>query len=240
MAMPMFERVLGATTSEDVDAALRAATHEIGFRSFSGALVPNPGRDNESRWFAFHDMPRGYVELRDRGYWDLSQVHRDPVLRHVKARNSPITWSQGTYVDAGSADLWDIQAGFGLKAGIAFATHLPNGRHFVLGGETDRPQDVLGSDGEVMTAKLVMLHFAAQEAVEGLYRPNVQAREDTLTLREIEVLKWACEGKSTWETSVILAVSEHTAANHLRHAIAKLGCSSKTHAVVKAMRAGWV
>jgi DNA-binding CsgD family transcriptional regulator len=59
-----------------------------------------------------------------------------------------------------------------------------------------------------------------------------------LTSREKEVLRWTAEGKTSYEISQILDVSERTVNFHVNNAVAKLGTSNKTQAAVKATALG--
>ncbi|MFC5584726.1 LuxR C-terminal-related transcriptional regulator [Nitratireductor kimnyeongensis] len=68
-----------------------------------------------------------------------------------------------------------------------------------------------------------------------LYR---QGETPRLTPREKECLQWAAFGKSEWEVSQILGISEHTAEKHLLNAKTKLGASNRVHAVAEAIRCG--
>jgi len=61
-----------------------------------------------------------------------------------------------------------------------------------------------------------------------------------LTQRETECLTWTANGKTSWEISVILGVSESTATFHLRNAATKLKASNRTHAAVKALHLGLI
>ena len=54
---------------------------------------------------------------------------------------------------------------------------------------------------------------------------------EPLTKRELECLKWCAVGKSYWETSVILEISERTVNFHMASVRDKLGASSNAHAV---------
>lgn len=58
---------------------------------------------------------------------------------------------------------------------------------------------------------------------------------EKLSKRELQVLSWAAAGKSCWETSQILDLSEKTVDGYLRAVYRKLHCSNKTHAVAVAM-----
>lgn len=59
-----------------------------------------------------------------------------------------------------------------------------------------------------------------------------------LTPREREVLTWAAAGKSAWETSTILGISEATVITHLENIRRKLNVANPTQAVVAALRSG--
>lgn len=59
-----------------------------------------------------------------------------------------------------------------------------------------------------------------------------------LTERERECLIWIAQGKTSWEASVILGISESTTTFHLRNAVLKLKASNRTHAVAKALQSG--
>src|ERR1043166_8798979 len=61
-----------------------------------------------------------------------------------------------------------------------------------------------------------------------------------LTLREREVLQWIAAGKSSWDVSVILGISERTVNWLISRAGRKLNAVNRTHAVVNAIRAGQI
>lgn len=60
----------------------------------------------------------------------------------------------------------------------------------------------------------------------------------TLTQRELDVLHWASEGKSAWEIGAILAITERTVKFHLSNIYRKFNVSTRTQAVVYAVRNG--
>lgn len=65
-------------------------------------------------------------------------------------------------------------------------------------------------------------------------------KDQTLTPRELECLKWAALGKTGADTAKILTVSEATVAFHLKNAISKMHAASKAHAVALALSRGWI
>ena len=69
-------------------------------------------------------------------------------------------------------------------------------------------------------------------------RQRKQPGRARLSAREREVLLWTSAGKSCWEISVILNVSEQTVRFHTAQIRAKLNASNTTHAVVRALQHG--
>jgi len=60
--------------------------------------------------------------------------------------------------------------------------------------------------------------------------------EKMLTMREIEVLQWAANGKTSSEIGSILSISDHTVNTYMNAAMRKLDCVNRTQLVAKALR----
>lgn len=80
------------------------------------------------------------------------------------------------------------------------------------------------------------------EAVKGIFNQNLTkhkaAKNMKLTSRELEVLKWIEQGKSTWDISKILNRSERVIKWHVKNFMRKLSAQNRTHAVAIALRHG--
>jgi NarL family two-component system response regulator LiaR len=63
---------------------------------------------------------------------------------------------------------------------------------------------------------------------------------DYVSERELEVLKLAAKGMSNKEIAAQLALSVRTVQSHLGHIFDKLGVSSRTEAVLRALKEGWL
>lgn len=209
---------------------------QLGFDTVSAsAIVDRP--DTGSEFVAVHNTPLAFEQT----FEDLSIGRRDPVMQHCKRHTVPIVWSQKTYLDQGSIDLWDAQAQFGYRNGIAMALHLPEGRHFFLGVDRDQP---LPSDRTELTrlvADLQLFAVHAQDtAMRVLISEALQPERPALTPRELDVLRWTMEGKTAWEVGQLLNIAERTTVQHLQNAMKKLQCNSKHQAVLKALRLGLI
>jgi len=72
--------------------------------------------------------------------------------------------------------------------------------------------------------------------VEGSAPQDAPAPE--LSAREREVLLWAAQGKTAWETSAILGISPKTVEFHLSNCGKKLGTATKAQTILAAARKG--
>lgn len=61
-----------------------------------------------------------------------------------------------------------------------------------------------------------------------------------LTPRESECLRWCSKGKTNWEISRILGLSERTVEHYLSRANRKLGTTTRSQAVAKALKDGLI
>ena len=64
--------------------------------------------------------------------------------------------------------------------------------------------------------------------------------DDALTDREIEVLRYVSAGNSNKIIAAQLNISEHTVKGHLKSILSKLGANDRTHAVMIAMKRGFI
>jgi DNA-binding NarL/FixJ family response regulator len=62
--------------------------------------------------------------------------------------------------------------------------------------------------------------------------------QESLSEREIEVLRLVAEGNSNKEIGIRLSITEQTAKAHMKRIIAKLGANDRTHAVTLALARG--
>jgi DNA-binding CsgD family transcriptional regulator len=62
----------------------------------------------------------------------------------------------------------------------------------------------------------------------------------SLTPRERECLQWVAAGKTDWEISQILSISEQTVHGYVQNALAKLGARTRAQAVALAIHASQI
>jgi DNA-binding CsgD family transcriptional regulator len=206
--------------------------HKMNFGLVTAALaVDTPGET------PFFDMVGNTPEAFLQTSRDMGVVKRDPIIARMRSSGVPFTYNQSFYVNAKAGDLWEAQAEFGYRTGIAMAMHLPGGRHFLLG--VDR-HEALPEDDAALTRLVADLQLLAAHAQETAVRVLLPAQKplapvEKLTAREREVLQWCKDGKTVWEAAKILGISEYTARFHVRNAIRKLGVSGIKTAILRAL-----
>ena len=231
-----YQSVLESRSRDDFLGEIVRFAKQLGFSTVSATSVIDLFL-GEPEFITIDNTPSSYLDV----FEDAGRARRDPVMQHCKHQSVPIIWNQATYVGAGLADQWDVQARFGYRTGIAMALHLPEGRHFFMG--VDRDQALPSDRSEVtrMVADLQLFAVHAQEAAVRIMMPTAQdPRLPTLTPRETESLRWTMDGKTAWEVGNILGISERTAVLHVNNAMHKLNCVNKHQAVLKALRLGLI
>lgn len=195
-------------------------------------VIDPPGPAERPTFISLGNTPEPYLQASR----DAADSARDPVIRRLKSLSVPFVYDQGMYTAAGAGDLWEMQAAFGYKTGVAVALHLPDYRHFLLGVDRDQPLPRNERQLTRLMADLQLLAVHAQHAACRLMVPVEAAATPELTPREVEILRWTMEGKTAWGVGAILGVTEATVNFHLRNVFRKLGASSKHQAVLKALK----
>ena len=107
-----------------------------------------------------------------------------------------------------------------------------------------RGQQLVDAIRDVCAGEVVLDPHVARKVVQwfsSLSRGHrAENGGDYLSERELEVLKLAAKGMSNKEIAGQLALSVRTVQSHLGHIFDKLGVSSRTEAVLHALKAGWL
>ncbi|MCQ4085300.1 response regulator transcription factor [Saccharibacillus sp. JS10] len=70
--------------------------------------------------------------------------------------------------------------------------------------------------------------------------PASEPENDTLTIREREILRQVASGLTNREAGEVLGISEHTVKNHLKNILQKLQLQNRVQLTRYAMEKGWV
>lgn len=218
----------------DLERRLVAVAHAMEFPIISGALIRGRLHDAGVQIASLGNTPPGFVDIAK----DLAETRRDPVMAKLMKVPTPIIYDQSTYVTAGAGELWEAQAPFGYKTGIAVKLHLPGDKHFLLGVDREDPLPPSGPERMRVIGALQLLAVHTVTVADRLLSPKLTCSLPHLTNREMDVLTWTARGKTAWEVAALLRLGEKTVNFHLRNVMLKLGVKSKHHAVLKCIAAG--
>lgn len=164
-----------------------------------------------------------YPEPWQRRYSDSGYLDIDPTAIHGRRSQTAIVWSDAVFQDAGQ--MWSEARSFDLKVGIAQSTFGGNGSVSMLtlsrSGTPFTPTE-LSKNGPYIR----WLADLAHGALSGTFLLGTD--QDTpslgLTVREIEILKWMADGKTSNDTAGILNLSVATVNFHMKNAISSRPC----------------
>ncbi len=155
----------------------------------------------------------------------------DPVAKENFTHFRLQRWSDTYKVQGPPPEFISLAEDFGLRDGYTHGARNYNateGSLFSLSGNTmehNKRTDAI--------LKLIVPHF--HQALVRVVDHDNRKNRVPLSSREREVLNWIKEGKSTWEISIILGVSERTVKFHVCNVMRKLDAVTRTHAVAIAI-----
>jgi len=161
---------------------------------------------------------------------------KDPVVKFTYEFYRTHFWSEAVEAFNGSEqiDLMDRATDFGLNYGVSSGVNGERfrGSIFSFSARQDRFD---GRHKKVLDIIIPHIHQALVRASDRTARLDAQ-----LSKREKEVLVWMKEGKTNWEISSILLISERTVKFHVQNIERKLNAVNKAHAIAIAFDSGLV
>lgn len=167
----------------------------------------------------------------------VQQYHEiDPVLQWGRTSTAPLIWSEPLFAEV-PAFRAEAMA-YGLCHGWSQAVHDALGvRGMVSLARASAPL----TPQEVQVKQLAMSALARRAHVQLLTQVRSQLQDALgapLTARELEVLRWAADGKAAQDTAEILGIQLTTVRHHIHHATRKLQTTNVTAAVFRALALG--
>lgn len=169
-------------------------------------------------------------------YQEHNYVVIDPTVAFCLRESTVLTWSaQRLGTDSTFGEHADS---FGVSQGCSVGCRSSDGSFGML--TFARSKDEI-SPGEVkaLNERLFWLaNFVHSAASQTLVPEMVETTLNGLTKREVEILKWTAEGKTSPEIGRILGLTERTINFHIFNAARKLNTSNRTQTVVRAAMLG--
>ena len=199
---------------------------------FLGASSDLPDRMS---WFSTYD--EGYMAVYLRDFTPL----RDRAFQLCFRRLLPLDWAEIRRADESVESIHAIAERFGVgRHGVSIPIREPGVGDAMFSINFDCEDRHWN---EVRSSLVNEVHLFAHYfhlRMKNVIAAQSVTSEFDLSPREREVLQWAAEGKTSWETAQLLRVSESAVNLYTSNAMQKLRAKTKTQAVAIAVRNGVV
>lgn len=178
------------------------------------------------------NYPAEWLEL----YTTKEYYKVDPITIENFSRYKLQYWADTYKRYQSPRDFICVAEDFGLRNGYTHGARNPDrnrGSIFTISGNSIKRSHRT----EVILERVVPHFHQAFVRIVSQHRTNDKYN---LSSREKEVLKWIKEGKSRWDISVILCISERTVKYHISNIMQKLDAVSRTHALAIAIEQGLI
>jgi LuxR family transcriptional regulator, quorum-sensing system regulator BjaR1 len=218
-----------AGSADEVTKTVLSVVKPFGFTQVLAGIIPLPGMSAQQQIanVVLHKWPEQWSQR----YFSQGYLFDDPTIQRVTTSTEPFLWSAlaRSYRDRPSAkrimgEAREFDLGFGFT--VPMLTLDGQSAGFSIASDRgELPPQYRGS--------LQMLAIYAFGRALSLADTPPAVK---LTPRETDVLQWIAEGKSDWEISKILHVSEHLVDKMARQIRIKFGAANRTQAVAQALR----
>lgn len=239
------ERVLKARSLDELKQLTSAFAGAMGFQSHGYAVrLLQPASSGRGTYHYFHDYRNEWGAT----YAALDRpeaAQSDARIVHARTGLPAISWNtrgQFGYIRPMPALIRrarrqvQVAGEFDMTAGITIPSWSRGVDWAFMTFSTNATYDL--SELGRCTASSVYFVNCLQASLDRLLR-NWQA-VPRLSARECEVLHWSAIGKTSWEISMILRISERTVNFHLQRAAAKLQVKGRRAACARALALGLI
>lgn len=219
-------------STEQLKSLIQTLVVSLGFDSYA-FLIQHPVPFTRPRIFLHSTYPKAWItRYEQKNYYAV-----DPVLVLCQQPGRGVEWSSDLFSAAG--ELWKEAQEHGLNSGFscsAMASNRAIGILSIASRQADKTQ-------HLHTELEVKLHFLAELSLRSLQRfsdDTLMVLKNDFSQRELEILKWTAEGKTSAEISLILAISQHTVNFHQKNMQKRFNVSNKTQIACYAAAIGLI
>jgi len=216
----------------ELKSLLQTHIEALGFDAFA-FLVQHPVPFTRPRIFLFSTYPEKWLKR----YESQNFYAIDPILVLCQQPGRGVEWTQDVFAEAGA--FWAEANAAGLQSGFSCSAMASNRAIGILSISSQRS----GQTQQRRVQLEVQLHFLAELSLRVLDRLNDSSMvvlSNDFSQRELEILKWTAEGKTSVEISLILAISEHTVNFHQKNMQKRFNVSNKTQIACYAAAIGLI
>ncbi|WP_142849077.1 LuxR family transcriptional regulator [Telmatospirillum sp. J64-1] len=232
-----------AETAEEVFRLFQTHVAALGFDKsiFGGATNDELFKDRFEISLPAPILVNNYPEDWTKHYLQNDYARFDPVIAMMPRQWGPLVWrdiAKKDHITRKQKRLLRESEDAGLRNGVSLPMRGPDGETFVISLASEHAGDLDLAQNLPQLRVIAAQFFFSFMDLWAARRPEPQSV--SLTRREQECLQWSARGKSAWDISVILNISEATVRFHLSNAFSKLGAGNRVSAIVRALRWGLI
>jgi len=228
------EDIKRAEKPDELMAILAKVGAQFGFnKACAVTSIPHTHQDFERYSYA-ERWPAGWHER----YLERQYLNSDPVIKRLRRSTQPFAWHEVAVdrsKEAAARAIMDEATEFDLLTGFNVPIQSLKGQLATVMFAGDR-FEVAWEDRPAILLIAIYAHDKMRE-IMGV-RPLHPDQQRPLTPREIEVLKWTAEGKTSQDIADILSVSLPTVQSHITNLCRKLDVVTRAQATARAIRWG--
>jgi LuxR family quorum sensing-dependent transcriptional regulator len=236
MMFDFIQTIEGISSEEQAFAELTKVTDFFGLDSFAISGIPEP-HENIDPYILVNGWPDEWAQR----YMENHYVRVDPVIQRTLLSDNAFVWSdelQKVNVDRKGMDFMHEAVDFGFVDGFSVPIHSIRGFRAIV-TYASRQVDLSSEARGALHMISIYAHNKIKELKTG-GKTNLSERSVNLTPREKECISWCSEGKTAWEISTILGISERTVSHTLENAQRKMNTTNRTQLVAETLRAGLI
>lgn len=231
----LVQKMESATEVPDIFGACRELATALAFPHFVYAV-----RVPISITQPYHFSLSGYPPAWRHRYDEQGYLSIDPVIAHVLSSLKPVIWDEIPREQPDVIQFFKEAEAFGLVHGLTIPVYGRGGEVALFSVAREQALPLEPSQRIEIISHVQWFATHVHEAVRSVVltregRPIVRGN---LTAREKDCLVWAADGKTSWEISKILEITERTVNYHLQNASEKLGVHGSRNAIAKAIALG--
>lgn len=220
---------------EDIDQFIEVASLLEKLTGCRHVIFGTPGMRLNGETSSIHELnisyPQEWVDLyQTNEFWRI-----DPVIRAAVENAAPQHWVDIYRRNPPDKEFLKLAYDFGIKYGYT-----------CVQGKIGKKWMILSLVGDFKTysnrinyiLERITPHFLL--AYSSIRANHTSVLLQNLTKKEKEVLAWLHQGKSSWEISIVLRVSEATINFHIKNIKEKLQVVSRIQAVAMAIHGGLI
>lgn len=216
-----------------VVASLAAFGQQFGWGTVAIGTMPQSNNGQLPPFF-YANWPDWFHEA----YVAERLVEVDPIVKFASTARNAANWDEIAAAggsENGGGRMFDVTKDYGWRNGLAVPI-LGRGGYRAIGSFAGVAPDNSPTEQHLLHLAVILAH----DQLRDLHANGAPASLPQLTPREREVLKWLVAGKTNWEISEILVISERTVHFHVNRLRQKLAAANRAQIAAIAISRGLV